>query len=116
MKTRAAVAWAPNKPLTIEEVDLQGPQAGEVMVKLVATGVCHTDAYTLSGKIPKVCFRAFSAMKVQALLWKSVQVSPALRSATMSFRFTHLNAGNVNSVCLEKPTCARPFAQHRAKA
>jgi S-(hydroxymethyl)glutathione dehydrogenase/alcohol dehydrogenase len=50
MKTRAAVAWAPNKPLTIEEVDLQGPQAGEVMVKLVATGVCHTDAYTLSGE------------------------------------------------------------------
>ena len=49
MKTRAAVAWAPNQPLTIEEVDLQGPQAGEVMVKLVATGVCHTDAYTLSG-------------------------------------------------------------------
>lgn len=50
MKTRAAVAWAPNKPLTIEEVDLQGPQAGEVMVKLTATGVCHTDAYTLSGE------------------------------------------------------------------
>jgi S-(hydroxymethyl)glutathione dehydrogenase/alcohol dehydrogenase len=50
MKTRAAVAWAPNKPLTIEEVDLQGPQAGEVMVKLAATGVCHTDAYTLSGQ------------------------------------------------------------------
>ena len=50
MKTRAAVAWAPNKPLTIEEVDLQGPQAGEVMVKLVATGVCHTDAYSLSGE------------------------------------------------------------------
>jgi len=50
MKTRAAVAWAPKQPLTIEEVDLQGPQTGEVMVKLVATGVCHTDAYTLSGE------------------------------------------------------------------
>ena len=50
MKTRAAVAWGPKQPLTIEEVDLQGPQAGEVMVKLVATGVCHTDAYTLSGE------------------------------------------------------------------
>lgn len=50
MKTRAAVAWGPNQPLTIEEVDLQGPQAGEVMVKLTATGVCHTDAYTLSGE------------------------------------------------------------------
>lgn len=50
MKTRAAVAWAAKQPLTIEEVDLQGPQAGEVMVKLTATGVCHTDAYTLSGE------------------------------------------------------------------
>ena len=50
MKTRAAVAWGPNQPLTIEEVDLQDPQAGEVMVKLTATGVCHTDAYTLSGE------------------------------------------------------------------
>ncbi|MEZ5538517.1 MAG: S-(hydroxymethyl)glutathione dehydrogenase/class III alcohol dehydrogenase [Pseudomonadales bacterium] len=50
MKTRAAVAWGPNQPLTIEEVDLQGPQAGEVMIKLTATGVCHTDAYTLSGE------------------------------------------------------------------
>ncbi len=50
MKTRAAVAWGPKQPLTIEDVDLQGPEAGEVMVKLVATGVCHTDAYTLSGE------------------------------------------------------------------
>jgi S-(hydroxymethyl)glutathione dehydrogenase/alcohol dehydrogenase len=50
MKTRAAVAWAPNQPLSIEEVDLMPPQAGEVLVRIVASGVCHTDAYTLSGK------------------------------------------------------------------
>ena len=50
MKTRAAVAWAPNQPLSVEEVDLMLPQAGEVLVKIVASGVCHTDAYTLSGK------------------------------------------------------------------
>lgn len=56
MKTRAAVAWEAGKPLTIEEVDLQGPRAGEVMVKLVATGVCHTDAYTLSGADPEGVF------------------------------------------------------------
>jgi S-(hydroxymethyl)glutathione dehydrogenase/alcohol dehydrogenase len=49
MKTRAAVAWAANKPLTIETIDLDGPQAGEVLVEIMATGVCHTDAYTLSG-------------------------------------------------------------------
>lgn len=49
MKTRAAVAWEANKPLTIEDVDLEGPKAGEVLVEIMATGVCHTDAYTLSG-------------------------------------------------------------------
>jgi len=50
MKTRAAIAVAPNKPLEIHEVDLAGPAAGEVLVEIIATGVCHTDAYTLSGK------------------------------------------------------------------
>ncbi|MCV2504059.1 MAG: alcohol dehydrogenase catalytic domain-containing protein, partial [Neisseriaceae bacterium] len=49
MKTRAAVAWAPNTPLKIEEIDLMPPQKGEVLVRIIATGVCHTDAYTLSG-------------------------------------------------------------------
>ncbi len=50
MKTRAAIAVAPNKPLEIHEVDLDGPRAGEVLVEIMATGVCHTDAYTLEGK------------------------------------------------------------------
>ncbi len=50
MKTRAAIAVAPNQPLEIHEVDLEGPKAGEVLVEIIATGVCHTDAYTLEGK------------------------------------------------------------------
>ncbi len=50
MKTRAAIAVAPNAPLEIHEVDLDGPKAGEVLVEIMATGVCHTDAYTLEGK------------------------------------------------------------------
>ena len=49
MKSRAAVAWEANKPLTIETIDIEGPRAGEVLVEIMATGVCHTDAYTLSG-------------------------------------------------------------------
>jgi S-(hydroxymethyl)glutathione dehydrogenase / alcohol dehydrogenase len=56
MKTRAAVAWEAGKPLSIEEVDLQGPQSGEVLVRIVATGVCHTDAFTLSGADPEGMF------------------------------------------------------------
>ena len=49
MKSRAAVAWEANKPLTIETIEIGGPKAGEVLVEVMATGVCHTDAYTLSG-------------------------------------------------------------------
>ncbi|MGB2247833.1 MAG: S-(hydroxymethyl)glutathione dehydrogenase/class III alcohol dehydrogenase [Alcanivorax sediminis] len=56
MKSRAAVAWEAGKPLVIEEVDVAGPKAGEVLVQIVATGVCHTDAYTLSGKDPEGLF------------------------------------------------------------
>jgi len=49
MQTRAAVAWEAGKPLSIETIDVEGPRAGEVLVEVMATGVCHTDAYTLSG-------------------------------------------------------------------
>lgn len=56
MKVRAAVAWGPGEPLRIETVDLEGPKAGEVLVRIVATGVCHTDAYTLSGVDPEGLF------------------------------------------------------------
>ncbi|MDX1610283.1 MAG: S-(hydroxymethyl)glutathione dehydrogenase/class III alcohol dehydrogenase [Halofilum sp. (in: g-proteobacteria)] len=56
MKTRAAVAWEPNRPLEIEEIELEGPKQGEVLIRNVATGVCHTDAYTLSGVDPSGVF------------------------------------------------------------
>ncbi|MGZ9030354.1 MAG: S-(hydroxymethyl)glutathione dehydrogenase/class III alcohol dehydrogenase [Burkholderiaceae bacterium] len=58
MKTRAAVAWAAGQPLTIEEVDLAGPRAGEVLIEVKATGICHTDYYTLSGADPEGLFPA----------------------------------------------------------
>jgi S-(hydroxymethyl)glutathione dehydrogenase/alcohol dehydrogenase len=53
MKSRAAVAFEAGKPLSIEEVDVQAPKHGEVLVRIVATGVCHTDAFTLSGADPE---------------------------------------------------------------
>jgi S-(hydroxymethyl)glutathione dehydrogenase/alcohol dehydrogenase len=56
MKVKAAVAFEPAKPLVVEEVDLEGPKAGEVLVRLSATGVCHTDAFTLSGRDPEGLF------------------------------------------------------------
>src|SRR4051812_24332029 len=56
MKTRAAVAWAANQPLVIEDVELEGPRAGEVLVEMKATGVCHTDEFTRSGADPEGLF------------------------------------------------------------
>lgn len=56
MKVKAAVAYKPNAPLTIESVDLEGPKKGEVLIEVAATGVCHADAYTLSGADPEGIF------------------------------------------------------------
>jgi S-(hydroxymethyl)glutathione dehydrogenase/alcohol dehydrogenase len=56
MKTRAAVARAAGQPLSLEEVDLAGPRAGEVLVEIKATGICHTDEFTLSGADPEGLF------------------------------------------------------------
>jgi S-(hydroxymethyl)glutathione dehydrogenase / alcohol dehydrogenase len=58
IKSRAAVAWAAGQPLEITEIDVAPPQAGEVLLRVVATGVCHTDAYTLSGDDPEGLFPA----------------------------------------------------------
>ena len=56
MDIKAAIAWEAGKPLSIETVQLEGPRAGEVLVEIKATGVCHTDAYTLSGADPEGLF------------------------------------------------------------
>ena len=58
MKTRAAVAWKAGEPLTIETIEVDGPKSGEVLVEIKATGICHTDAFTLSGADPEGLFPA----------------------------------------------------------
>ncbi len=58
MQTKAAIAWEAGKPLTVEMVDLDGPREGEVLVEIMATGICHTDAFTLSGDDPEGLFPA----------------------------------------------------------
>lgn len=80
MKTRAAVAWEAGKPLSIEEVDLQGPKAGEVMVKLAATGVCHTDAFTLSGADPEGVFPCIMGHEGAGVV---VEVGPGVSSVAV---------------------------------
>src|SRR5258705_3052151 len=56
MKTKAAVGYAAGKPLEVQTVDLDGPRAGEVLVEIKATGICHTDEFTLSGADPEGLF------------------------------------------------------------
>lgn len=56
IKSKAAIAWGPKQPLTIEEIDVMLPKKGEVLVKVIASGVCHTDAFTLSGEDPEGIF------------------------------------------------------------
>jgi len=77
MKSRAAVAWQAGQPLTIEEVDVADPRAGEVRVRIVATGVCHTDAYTLSGADPEGLFPAILGHEGAGIV---ESVGPGVRS------------------------------------
>ena len=77
MEIRAAVAYEPGKPLTIETVHLEGPKEGEVLVELKATGVCHTDAYTLSGADPEGLFPAILGHEGAGVV---VEVGPGVKS------------------------------------
>ncbi|MDI1477953.1 S-(hydroxymethyl)glutathione dehydrogenase/class III alcohol dehydrogenase [Polyangium sp. y55x31] len=77
MKIKAAVAHKPNAPLSIEEVDLEGPKEGEVLVEIKATGVCHTDDYTLSGKDSEGIFPSILGHEGAGVV---VDVGPGVKS------------------------------------
>jgi len=77
MKVRAAIAWEAGKPLEIETVDLDGPREGEVLVEVKATGICHTDKYTLSGADPEGLFPAILGHEGAGVV---VEVGPGVKS------------------------------------
>ena len=77
MKVRAAIAFEAGKPLTIDTVDLEGPKAGEVLVEVKATGICHTDAFTLSGADPEGLFPAILGHEGAGVV---VEVGPGVKS------------------------------------
>ncbi|MCG7364528.1 S-(hydroxymethyl)glutathione dehydrogenase/class III alcohol dehydrogenase, partial [Roseomonas sp. ACRSG] len=77
MKTRAAVAWEAGQPLSVEEVDLEGPREGEVLVEVKATGLCHTDKYTLSGADPEGIFPSILGHEGAGIV---VDVGPGVKS------------------------------------
>jgi len=80
MKTTAAVAFEAGKPLVLETLDLDGPKAGEVMVEIKATGVCHTDAFTLSGGDPEGLFPAVLGHEGAGVV---VEVGPGVTSVAV---------------------------------
>ena len=88
MDTRAAIAFKAGSPLVIETVQLEGPRAGEVLVEIMATGVCHTDAFTLSGDDPEGEFPVVLGHE----------------------------GASANIVSTRKPICARKSARPRAPA
>ncbi|MCH9638170.1 MAG: S-(hydroxymethyl)glutathione dehydrogenase/class III alcohol dehydrogenase [Betaproteobacteria bacterium] len=77
MKTRAALAWQAGQPLTIENIDLEGPKSGEVLVEIKATGICHTDYYTLSGADPEGLFPSILGHEGAGVV---VEVGPNVKS------------------------------------
>jgi S-(hydroxymethyl)glutathione dehydrogenase/alcohol dehydrogenase len=77
MDVKAAVAFSAGKPLSIETVKLEGPQAGEVLIEVKATGVCHTDAYTLSGDDPEGLFPAILGHEGAGIV---VEIGPGVTS------------------------------------
>lgn len=116
MDVRAAIAYEAGQPLVIDTVQLDGPQAGEVLVEIKATGLCHTDAYTLSGADPEGLFPAILGHEGAGVV---VEVGPGVKSlkkAITSFRCTSPNAANANTARRIKPISARPSASPRARA
>jgi S-(hydroxymethyl)glutathione dehydrogenase / alcohol dehydrogenase len=83
MDVKAAIAFEPGQPLTIETVQLDGPKAGEVLIEIKATGVCHTDAYTLSGNDPEGLFPAILGHEGAGVV---VEVGPDVKSLKVGDR------------------------------
>lgn len=77
MKSKAAIAIEAGKPLIIDEIDVAGPKAGEVMIQIIATGVCHTDAFTLSGQDPEGIFPSVLGHEGAGIV---VEVGPGVTS------------------------------------
>ncbi len=98
MKTRAAVAFAAGKPLEVTEVNLEGPKAGEVLVEIKATGICHTDEFTLSGADPEGLFPAILGHEGAGVV---VDVGPGVTSVRKGDHVIPLYTPE----CRECPSC-----------
>ena len=115
MKTRAAVAMEAGKPLEIMEVDLEGPRAGEVLVEIMATGICHTDEFTLSGADPEGLFPAILGHEGAGIVR---EVGAGVTSVTVGDHVIPLytqNAASVIIACIQKLICVRLSVPPRSR-
>ena len=117
MKVRAAVAVAAGKPLEIDDVDLEGPKAGEVLVEIKATGICHTDEFTLSGADPEGLFPAILGHEGAGIV---VDVGPGVTRLKKGDHVIPLYTPECRAVRIlpqpRRPTSARRSAPPRARA
>ncbi len=116
MDVRAAVAFEAGKPLEVTTVKLEGPKAGEVMVELKATGICHTDEFTRSGADPEGIFPAILGHEGAGIV---VEVGPGITSLKKGDHVIPLytrSAANANTASRARPISARRSARPRAQA
>ena len=117
MDVRAAVAHKAGAPLTIETVELEGPKAGEVLVEIKATGICHTDEFTRSGADPEGLFPAILGHEGAGVV---VDVGPGVdqpeKGRSRHSALHARNAASANTACAARPICARRSASRRGRA
>ena len=101
MDIRAAVAHRAGAPLTIETVRLEGPRAGEVMIEIKATGICHTDEFTLSGADPEGLFPAILGHEGAGIV---VDVGPGVTSVKTGDHVLWTTRDRAVNVALDLPT------------
>ena len=117
MQTRAAVAWKAGEPLSIETIDIEGPKAGEVLVEIKATGICHTDAYTLSGADPEGIFPAILGHEGAGIVREVGAGVTTLKAGDHVIPlYTPGMPAMQNLSCRAGPISAPPSARRRARA
>jgi hypothetical protein len=116
MRMRAAVLEEFGKPLNVQEIELADPRPGEVLVRLVACGVCHTDLYTASGADPSGYARAYSATRAPGSWSASARACATSRSATTWSRSSRPSAASASTAAARARTSAWPSASSRTRA
>lgn len=115
IKCKAAIAWGPGQPLSIEEVEVMPPQAGEVRVRIVATGVCHTDAFTLSGEDPEGVFPCILGHEGGGIVESVGEGVTSVKVGDHVIPLYTPECGECKFCSPARPTCARRSAPPRAR-